>query len=622
MRRWAKPPAPSTDRLILVLALAFLLLDQLKLSSQDAEKPRERQRQNQPRTFILKKTPLVTQFDQDKNGLLSSAERQKARAHIRETRSKRGRLNSPRRLSSPGVSTPFPEGLVNAKNAPAPRGGLYDENVLRTIHLRLPQEDWYEELGDFYLTDVDLSADLAIDGALYPGVGIRFRGKSSYFTIGKSEKRSFNISIDFTHRKQRLQGYRTLNLLNCHADPTFLREVLYSKICRDYMPGARASFVKLVINGENWGVYVNLQQFNSDFLRDWFGTSKGVRWKVPGRRPDAAFNWNGPASEKYSEVYELKGSSIERPWSGLIKVCELLEKTPAVELETRIENLFNIDRALWFLALENIFMDNDSYVAKASDYALYQDGLHNRIHLLQQDGSEPFGVRGPEWGADAKVSPVLHEDNPARPLIYRLLAVPHLRARYLAHYRTITRDWLSRESILPIMDRYLRLISKEVSRDQKKIFSRELFEKNREEDVEVGRLQISGLLSFIDKRRSYLLSHPELDRPAPSIKLLPISSKRTILRVRLSPAPEVERVLLHHCANRAGVFEHLEMLDNGKNGDSQANDLVYSARLPAYKPGTTVRYYVEARALDSAGTSSFEPSRAEARPHHLRLPER
>ena len=238
-------------------------------------------------------------------------------------------------------------------------------------------------------------------------------------------------------------------------------------------------------------------------------------------------------------------------------MCELLEKTPAVELETRIENLFNIDRALWFLALENIFMDNDSYVAKASDYALYQDGLHSRIHLLQQDGSEPFGVRGPEWGADAKVSPVLHEDNPARPLIYRLLAVPHLRARYLAHYRTITRDWLSRESILPIMDRYLRLISKEVSRDQKKIFSRELFEKNREEDVEVGRLQISGLLSFIDKRRSYLLSHPELDRPAPSIKLLPISSKRTILRVRLSPAPEVERVLLHHCANRAGVLNTL-----------------------------------------------------------------
>ena len=219
-------------------------------------------------------------------------------------------------------------------------------------------------------------------------------------------------------------------------------------------------------------------------------------------------------------------------------------------------------------------------------------------------------------------TPLLHEDNPARPLIYRLLAVPHLRARYLAHYRTITRDWLSRESILPIMDRYLRLISKEIGRDQKKIFSQELFEKNREEDVEVGRLQISGLLSFIDKRRSYLLSHPELDRPAPSIKLLPISSKKTILRVRLSPAPEVERVLLHHCANRAGIFEHLEMLDNGKNGDSQANDLVYSARLPAYKPGTMVRYYVEARALDSAGTSSFEPSRAEARPHHLRFPER
>ena len=73
---------------------------------------------------------------------------------------------------------------------------------------------------------------------------------------------------------------------------------------------------------------------------------------------------------------------------------------------------------------------------------------------------------------------------------------------------------------------------------------------------------------------------------------------------------------------REQTAQFKEMLAEATPGDSQANDLVYSARLPAYKPGTTVRYYVEARALDSAGTSSFEPSRAEARPHHLRLPER
>jgi molybdopterin-biosynthesis enzyme MoeA-like protein len=37
-----------------------------------------------------------------------------------------------------------------------------------------------------------------------------------------------------------------------------------------------------VINGESWGVYVSVQQFNKDFVKEWFETTKGARWKVPG----------------------------------------------------------------------------------------------------------------------------------------------------------------------------------------------------------------------------------------------------------------------------------------------------------------------------------------------------
>ena len=38
----------------------------------------------------------------------------------------------------------------------------------------------------------------------------------------------------------------------------------------------------MVINGESWGIYDNVEQFNKDFVKEWFGTTKGARWKVPG----------------------------------------------------------------------------------------------------------------------------------------------------------------------------------------------------------------------------------------------------------------------------------------------------------------------------------------------------
>ena len=66
------------------------------------------------------------------------------------------------------------------------------------------------------------------------------------------------------------------------GDPTLVRAALYSHIAQQYLPAPKVNFVRVVINGENWGVYSNAQQFNSDFARDFFGRSSGARWKVGG----------------------------------------------------------------------------------------------------------------------------------------------------------------------------------------------------------------------------------------------------------------------------------------------------------------------------------------------------
>ena len=82
--------------------------------------------------------------------------------------------------------------------------------------------------------------------------------------IRAGHKRSLNLSLDFVDRDQKLYGYKTLNLLNSHEDPSFLHTVLYSQIARSYIPAPKANFVRVVINGESWGLYVNAQQFDKD----------------------------------------------------------------------------------------------------------------------------------------------------------------------------------------------------------------------------------------------------------------------------------------------------------------------------------------------------------------------
>ncbi|MGA1842888.1 MAG: CotH kinase family protein, partial [bacterium] len=159
-------------------------------------------------------------------------------------------------------------------------GGLYDETILRTIYLEFSQEDWWQQLEANYYTEENILADLTMDGNTYHGVGVRFKGMTSYMMAANSQKKSFNIEIDETDPDQRLMGYKTLNLNNSSLDPSFIREVLYFNIFRKYAPCPQANFVKLVINGENWGIYVNAQQQNSDLIEEWFGDNDGDRWKV------------------------------------------------------------------------------------------------------------------------------------------------------------------------------------------------------------------------------------------------------------------------------------------------------------------------------------------------------
>ena len=128
--------------------------------------------------------------------------------------------------------------------------------------------------------------------------GVRFRGNTSYTRTGDSEKKSFNIEMDFVDEDQTLMGYRTLNLHNAYLDPSFMREVLYFHEARNYVPTPKANHVHLTINGQNWGVYANVQQINADMVAEWFSQQR--RRPLEGRdRPCGGWptGWRGNQPE-------------------------------------------------------------------------------------------------------------------------------------------------------------------------------------------------------------------------------------------------------------------------------------------------------------------------------------
>jgi len=357
---------------------------------------------------MQQETKLLKQFDKDGDGRLNAAERKAAREFLqKEIASGRGRRGFGGRGGPGGFGgrgenqEPAKPGGKLSPSEVKPFSGepLYDPLTLRTFFLEFEDADWEKELAEFKNTDVEVPAKLIVDGKTYPDVGVHMRGMSSFMMVGEGRKRSLNVSLDFVHNHQNIGGYRTLNLLNSHEDPSYLRSVLSYQIDREYIPAPKANFARVVINGESWGIYVNAQQFNKDFVKEWFGTTQGARWKAPGSPGGrASLAYLGEDTAAYKRIYQIKSKDDPKAWADLIKLCKALNETPAGHLEEALAPMLDIDGALKFLALDNALINNDGYWVRTSDYSIYQDAK-GRFHVLPQDSNETF-VRpgGPGFG--------------------------------------------------------------------------------------------------------------------------------------------------------------------------------------------------------------------------------
>ncbi|GAA4436780.1 CotH kinase family protein [Bremerella cremea] len=337
---------------------------------------------------------LVKEFDLDENGWLDQAERAKAREEAKSEGGGGRRGGGNRPAPSPGPQ------LAPADVKTYSDAGLYEPTALRTLFFEFENEDWEKELEDFHGTDVEVPAKLTVDGKVYPNVGMRFRGMSSYFMVPTGYKRSFNVKLDLADEDQELLGYKTLNLLNCAGDESLLSTVLYSHIASQYIPVPKVNHVRVVINGESWGVYANVQQFDKTFISEHFDPSKGTRWKVSGSpNGDGGLRYMGESTEEYERRYDMKSNDGKKAWAALIRLCRTLEETPPEKLERELEPLLDIDETLKFLALDVALVNSDGYWTRASDYYLFLDS-DKRFHLIPHDMNEAFadgrGVgRGP-----------------------------------------------------------------------------------------------------------------------------------------------------------------------------------------------------------------------------------
>ena len=112
-----------------------------------------------------------------------------------------------------------------------------------------------------------------------------------------------------------------------------------------------------------------------------------------------------------------------------------------------------------------------------------------------------------------ELDPLIGLTDKSKPLRSKLLAVPSIKARYLAHVKTIAEEWLDWQKLQPVVDRYVTLIDAEIKADTKKLSSYEAFRQTVSGETAPateGRRPHMSLKAFAEQRRKFLLAHPEI----------------------------------------------------------------------------------------------------------------
>lgn len=500
--------------------------------------------------------------------------------------------------------------------SPAGAQDLYDPTILRNVDLQFEDANWWVLLQQNYASQTNILADMTVEGIVYPDVGVRIRGNTSFIALPSgSQKVSLNVSVDFVNEDQELMGHNTLNFNNAFTDPTFCREVVYQNIISEWIPGGRANHVTVSLNGENWGVYANVQQYGKEVLGEYFEDNDGLRLKCANNPFGPGLQYAGTNPSSYSG-YEVKNDGgFSDPIAELIAVCEAIDNTPPVNWQDA-DSVFAIDPSIWTVVVENLFSDDDSYVNKGCDFVLYQNPVDGRMHLHQTDGNESWTED--DWTATQGFL------SGNKPFLSNLLSNPYLRGRYMAHFREVLNAELDWTVLQPRFDAHRALIDAAVQNDSKKIYSYSAFVNNFTTTVDLG---VSGpfggnrigIQEYVNQRRALLLADAEVAATGPSISSVSagpsVPGEPSFITATVSAVDPLLGVEAWYQADPSAPFERITMLDDGLGGDGIAGDGIFGVELPFLgQGGQQVRYYVGAASQAPFSPQSFEPILAENAP--------
>ena len=334
---------------------------------------------------------------------------------------------------------------------------VFDVDRLLKISIQMSPSDW-KALRTQTKSDFDRSkehgmkpkrytyfkGDITIDGVTIPSIGIRKKGG---FGSVVSTRPSLKIKFEEYVDEQKHFGLSHLTLNNNNQDTSRLHQILAYKVFQDAGAIApRCNLAHLVVNGEDLGIYSNVESIKKSFLKRHFSNSNGHLYE--GKNSD--FRIDGKPFQRKNNPSHVQRSDIR-------SMAEVLESDDTVILD-KLEHLLDMDAFMRFWATEVLVGHWDGYTLQRNNFYLYHRPDSKKFYFIPWGADSAFGDTNP-----IKTDTTLASVFAGSVLSRRLYEHPDSRERYRAiMVETLDGAW-NEEELLRDVDHLERLISDHVN---------------------------------------------------------------------------------------------------------------------------------------------------------------
>ena len=237
-----------------------------------------------------------------------------------------------------------------------------------------------------------VEAGMSFDGEALDPVAVRIKGRlGSYRDL--SGKPALKIDLD-RFSDQELHGKAKLNLNNMVQDAAMTHErIAYSLFSAAGVAAPRVGYVWLTINGEDYGLYTNVEVYDERWLARSYADPSGNLYDGDYHLyEDGSYtfvDFNGTSEHLF--VLD-EGTDVDR--ADIYRVTDALQ-APGADLYSSLDDAVDMDQFLRMWAAEAWVGQYDGYAYNVNNYRVYFDPADGRARLHPWDPDWAFYASTP-----------------------------------------------------------------------------------------------------------------------------------------------------------------------------------------------------------------------------------